>query len=189
MEERETEERAVRDVAWLTEQLEAEREQELAWACQKEIEEKQRQEVLAKNRLQEEERLRLLLLADRQKDEEEIRNIRAAIRKRNVPWRHLVLLYNKINEIESIGCTCPSPDCPRRSQKRLCPSTAPTRVSVSNFGTTVQRKQLTSTYKTVTLWYDWWCNITFQMIEKYQTRHNLAGCLYSLTPPYHSIYL
>lgn len=111
--------------AWLAEQLEIEREQELAHDMEKlrirenEIVEKQRQEALAQERLEEQERLRLLQLVEEQKDEE-LWDIRIAIRKQNIPWRHLVLLHAKIDELKSVDCTCPSPYCLKRSLKRMC---------------------------------------------------------------------
>lgn len=111
--------------AWLAEQLEIEREQELAHDMENlrirenEMVEKQRQEALSRGRLEEQERLKLLQLADEQKDEK-LWDIRIAIRKQNIPWRHLVLLYAKIDELKSVDCTCPSPYCLKRSLKRMC---------------------------------------------------------------------
>lgn len=86
--------------------------------CEKEIGEKQGQETLAEERLLEEERLKLLQLAEEQKEEVELWNIQITIRRRNIHWRHIVLLYAKIDEIESMDYTCPSTNYLKRSLKR-----------------------------------------------------------------------
>lgn len=78
----------------------------------------QRQETLAGEKLLEEERLKLLQLAAEQKGEVGLWNIQIAIRRRNIHWRHLVLLSAKIDEIKSMDCTCHSPNCLKRSLKR-----------------------------------------------------------------------
>lgn len=113
---------ATRGISWLAERPDVEAKLELAHdmqrlrVCENEM---QRQETLAEERLLEEERLKLLQLADEQKEEVELWNIQIAIRRRNIHWRHLVLLYAKISEIESMDCTCYSQNCLKWSLKRM----------------------------------------------------------------------